>query len=677
MTWRDKLIKTAPWLFTLVLAIGLTRLFWATLWAGGGLVGGDIYSYFYPQKQFYGEALRAGEIPLWNNRTGHGYPTVGESQTGVFYPFHLLYAVLDLNTAYNSIQIGHYVLAFIWCWLLARRWGLATVPAWLAATVYTYGWLPPRMCVEWAALGAAWFPAALWCLETFLQTGRRRYLGCLSLVLAVQMLAGHFHLAFITQLTVAGYVVSRLWWWTADVQPAVLQQRSRVLLWCSGAVLCGFGLAALQLGPTWELKQLSQRAALGDEHDPGYGFIPWSYLGQLIAPWDYYAPGYHLAETSPGSSRTNTVEAHLYCGLLPLIIIGLGLLFRTSSADPRRGIWWLFAGCSLLYATGTLMPVARHLPGFGFFNGVGRYGIIFNLSIGLLSGEALQRLVHRGANTRKISIMLLILAATVGDTWWVSNLVQHSVVVAKPPLNALTSSPIRDELSRSPASVRLFCRGANLPNLLGVASTPVYLGIGPREYFDPQWALPQPLPYESNPTLQQVQWLQRAGVTHILSFTPLDLSAWPATLLVATPDPFLNRAWGRSPGDAFFLYELAGTRGRVAWETPSPSATATITDYRANSVTISTDSPTGGTLILTDLRWPGWTVQIDGLPVVPVNDDHRLGPYRAVVVPAGQHVVKWLYSPLSFWIGVGISLLTCVTLTAVACLVPLNLPRTD
>ncbi|MES2788776.1 MAG: hypothetical protein V4719_04075 [Planctomycetota bacterium] len=653
-------------LLVIVVAIGLTAIFWPTLWSGGGLVGGDIYSYFYPQKQFYAESLRAGEIPLWNNRTGNGYPTVGESQTGVFYPFHALYAVLDLNTAYNTIQLGHYVLAFVWCWLFARRWGLAFLPACLAAVVYTYGWLPTRMCVEWAALGAAWFPAALWCGESFLQTAHRRYLVILSLVLGLQMLAGHFHLAFITQITLVGYLGLRLFVVPEKVLPTILTQRFKAVVCCSIALLCGFGLAAIQLGPTWELKQLSQRAALGDEHDPGYGYIPWWYLGQLVAPWAYYVPGLSLGSTPVGASRTNTVEAHLYCGLIPLLLACVGIFWRSPQADRRNKIWWLLGVLSLVYATGTLMPVAKHLPGFGFFNGVGRYGIIFNLAIGLLAAEALQRFVGPRRTWKAIGIVFAVLVLTTSDVWMISRMVQHSVAVLRPPLRYLSKSPIREELARSPVPVRLFCRGANLPNLLGVSSTPVYLGIGPQAYFDPRWKMPEPLPYDTLPTSEQLDWLRRAGVTHILSFTPLDLAAWPATMVLATPDPFLNLAWARGFNEPFYLYELTGSRGRVAWANPVATAAAQITSYQANSVSIATDSPVAGTLILTDLRWPGWQVQVDGRPAVAVADDTAIGPYRAVEVPAGHHTVTWIFHPNSVWIGGMISAVTAMLLVVMA-----------
>lgn len=658
----------ASFLLVVLVATALTYLFFPALWHGGGLVGGDIYAYFYPQKQFYAESLRAGEIPLWHNRTGNGYPTVGESQTGVFYPFHVLYGVLSLNTAYNVVQLTHYVLAFVGCWLLARRWGLNSLPACLAATVYTYGWLPTRMCVEWAALTAAWLPFAVWLAETYLQTARRRYLGMLSLMLAIQMLAGHFHLAFITQLTLAAFVPLRLWIATAAVSPTIFDHRWRACGWCASAMLCGFGLAAIQLLPTWELKQLSQRAALGDEHDPGYGFIPWWYLGQMVAPWAYYVPGMSLGNTPAGASRTNTVEAHLYCGLLPLIMIAAGCCLRRSGRDSRNLIWWILGGSALVYATGVLMPVAKYLPGFGFFNGVGRYGIVVNLAVALLAAEALQRLTQPLRLRQSWCVAVAAFVLTTGDCWLISQMVQHSVIVARPPIKVLESSLIRKELAGYGQPVRLFCRGGNLPNLLGVSSTPVYLGIGPSAYFDPRVSMPQPLPYDTNPTQEQIDWLRRAGVTHVLSFTPLDLTAWPMQLVIATPDPFLNFAWGRSFHDSFYLYELEDAPGRVYWDSKASTGSPQVTSYRANSVTIATNSTTGGTLVLSDLDWPGWHVQIDGQFVAPIKSDPRFAPYRAVRVPAGQHTVLWTFRTMSVWNGGLISLISLCLLIGVACL---------
>src|SRR5262249_11483993 len=88
-------------------AVALTVLFWSPLWLGGGLIGGDIYPYSLPQKAWLADSLKAGVIPLWNPLTGHGYPVLGESQTGALYPLHLVvYALCDVGTGWNVVLIA-------------------------------------------------------------------------------------------------------------------------------------------------------------------------------------------------------------------------------------------------------------------------------------------------------------------------------------------------------------------------------------------------------------------------------------------------------------------------------------------------------------------------------------------------------------------------------------------
>src|SRR5689334_7298307 len=96
------------WLATCGLALGLTIVFWLPIWCGAGFVGGDVYSYFFPQKVIYSESLHAGELPLWNDRAGFGYPLLAESQTGIFYPPNLvLYRLLDPHSAFHVSFLLH------------------------------------------------------------------------------------------------------------------------------------------------------------------------------------------------------------------------------------------------------------------------------------------------------------------------------------------------------------------------------------------------------------------------------------------------------------------------------------------------------------------------------------------------------------------------------------------
>jgi Bacterial membrane protein YfhO len=633
-------------------AVALTFVFWAPLWNGGGLVGGDIYAYFLPQKAFYAEQLQAGSLPLWNNRIGWGYPQMAESQTGVFYPLHLpLYRFLDLNAAFNASIIAHYVLAFLFTWMYARQTGLSPIGGTLAAVVFVYGWFPPRVCLEWAILGGTWMPLALWCAERFVQTRFWRYAVTLALVLAVQMLAGHFLLAFVTQLVIVAYVPLRARFAARDVDQPIHVPRT-----CGAialAIVTGFLLAAVQLIPTWELKQHSQRLTVTAEHDPAYGSIPPAYLTQFLAPWYWYADEQHFSDVMfKNGPRTNRVEAHLYFGMLPLALAAWAVWKTRGQPDRRMLIWIVLGLAALVHSSGVLMPVLKYVPGFSFFEGPGRFGIVTTLACALWAGCGLELLIRPlPLQTRRLAVAV-ILAVTLGDLWLVSRVVTYAVPVRQPSISRLAQSPLRDQLQSIEGPVRLFSDAKNLPSLLGVSTLPVYLGLGPSQYFDPELMLPGNSKLWGLPEPAQIEWMRRAGVTHLLSFLPLDSRAWPVQRVWQAGDPFLNLSLARHPDEALFLVALSRTRGRIAWEDPETGAEPILVEYQPQRVVVETNADRGGRLILTDLAFPGWQITVDGQPA-PSTTTERV--FRCVDLTAGKHVIVWTYRPTSLYWGIIVS----------------------
>ena len=675
-----------PFLLALFVAIGLTVVFWWPLWQGGGFVGGDIYPYFLPQKACYADHLARGEFPLWNNLTGHGYPIVGESQTGAFYPFNLLlYPTLELNTAYNVNHLLHYVLAFMFTWLYARRIGLTYTASVLAATVYVYGWFPVRCSLEWAILGGTWLPLAVWCVESFLQQHRWRYLLGLTLTLAVQMLAGHFSLAFVTQLVVAAYAVVRLSLPRIGGITIAPGTRRRTAARLAAGFALAFPLAAIQLMPTWELKQLSQRATVSAEHDPGFGHIPPVYWSQLIASWWFwYSPEINLDHALDDMrglrilSRTNRVEAHLYFGSIPLLLACYAMIRRRRMSDDvkrLRWMWGLTGVVSLIYTSGWLVTLTRHLPGFSFFEGPGRYGAATTFSAALLAAMMYDTLSFR-RRWQCVAIAILIITLTVVEFRFVARRVAVAEMVNEPPIAFLNHSTVRRTLAavtstggRQPdPTVRLLAPGENLPTLLGVAATPQYLGIGPAAYYDPDLTIPQS-PERSDDdefrpmSEEQFAWMRRAGVTHLLSFTPIDEDRWPVELLLAAPDRFLNAAWGRRRFERLFCYRVLSSPGRVRFVGNAAGCSARLVSVSANHVTLDASTENGGRLVLADLAFPGWKVSVNGESAESLVVD---GMFRAVDIGPGASTVNWKYQPASVLWGALISLLTVVTIAAVA-----------
>jgi uncharacterized membrane protein len=209
------------------------------------------------------------------------------------------------------------------------------------------------------------------------------------------------------------------------------------------------------------LKTRSQRADVGRTHDPGYGHIPVWYLVQVVTPWMWYAPDVNADEaltsirTLTYPAATNKVEAHLYFGLVPLGMAVIGLWRRRRDGEPlpvQLRIWLWIGVAGVVYATGWLLPVTRHLPGFSFFIGPGRYGILTTLAVGLLAGDVLDRWVAKPQATfDHVFVIAVVLGLTIVDLW--------NAVPLEPPQRrssqlACRPVPTADNIGRKAKSAR-------------------------------------------------------------------------------------------------------------------------------------------------------------------------------------------------------------------------------
>lgn len=106
------------------------------------------------------------------------------------------------------------------------------------------------------------------------------------------------------------------------------------------------------------------------------------------------------------------------------------------------------------------------------------------------------------------------------------------------------------------------------------------------------------------------------------------------------PDPGLVQAWLQGNPDS------------------SPGS-AEITDYQSTEVEVRTSSSRNALLFLADSYYPGWKVLVDGRPAQLYRADYI---FRAVLVPQGEHRVRFLFRPESFAVGTDISIFTLVGL---------------
>jgi len=630
-------------------------------------VGGDLYPYFFPQKTFLAKSLEQGEIPKWNPLVGFGYPVIAESQTAALYPPNLLaYSFLDVNTAYNTVQMAHYIFAFFSTWGLLRQLGIRQSGALIGATALVYGWFPPKICLEWAIIGGAWFSVILWSATHYLQSGRLRSWMFIAIFLAMDLLAGHFHLAFITLLALLP-----LPWMTGTVDARPWAGWKRTMkMWI--AVCIGFTMASVQLLPTLELKQLSQRQEENEAFSPTYGHLPPLAFSQLISPQSWHGPEIdtdaklQASRTLAVPDATNKVEAHLYVGLSGVVLVLLGLLvpsLRQQYKNRPLIRWWLFAIAGALLATGWPTYYLSNLPGIGFFRGPGRYSLLTALAFAVLAATAWDALWQRWkVNSITIStITAIVLTITVGDLWAVSReyafgppefygrQVFYSVILDEPVVEFANESQFADAIDGTNPRTRIYAPGANITTILGCSTLPVYLGLGPAIYETDRLRADFTLTDPAQVKLQRKQ-LNDNGVTHLLMEHQLDAELWNLETLGPIRDPFLNRVLARR--EPFYVYQIKDAVSPISLNDPDAG---TILDViqTANEITVEVNANSATKLIVRHLNYPGWNTILDGKQVATNNTDDL---FRTVSIPPGTHTVEWKYQPTSFKYGSWFSL---------------------
>lgn len=95
---------------------------------------------------------------------------------------------------------------------------------------------------------------------------------------------------------------------------------------------------------------------------------------------------------------------------------------------------------------------------------------------------------------------------------------------------------------------------------------------------------------------------------------------------------------------------------------PPTGSTAAITNQHPQLVEIEASLTGDGYLILLDTFYPGWVASVDG-QASPIYRANYIG--RAVFLPAGEHIVRFEYRPLSFRLGVWVALGMLMTMGAV------------
>lgn len=409
------------------------------LFRGEALFWGTPFLQFIPWRYWAWNTLLAGQNPLWNPWVGMGAPLAANYQSALFYPPNWLlipFAAAGegwFAWSQTLLVIAHWILAGLGMVWLMRDLGLDDLAQTVSGLAFGLsGYLVARAGFFSINAAAAWLPWVLWAgtraSGTFGEAhGWIKRTLPLALCVGMLLLAGHAQTAWYTMLLLVAWV--GFW---GGVRGGGIRGVVQGWLALVPGVLLGVMLAAVQLIPTFEYLQQSQRAdAVSMDFALTYSFYPWQILG-LIMPGIFGSP-----VSGDFWGYGNYWEGAIYIGMLPVLLAVLAVARRKKQDDPLQKLilaTLVLLLVTLIWALGKFTPIFpflfEHVPTFDMFQAPGRVMIWLEFGLALLAGmgiHGLQRPVGKSLTRvrRGVAVCAAIILAG-GAVWFLMPMIKTS-----------------------------------------------------------------------------------------------------------------------------------------------------------------------------------------------------------------------------------------------------------
>jgi Bacterial membrane protein YfhO len=647
----------------------------------------DISHINVPQRLLYDTSLQRGEMPLWTHDIGTGFPIFAETQIGSYFLMNLvLYGALPFWVAFNLGYVLTFFVGAFGMYLLTRKVTGDDLIAFGAGLMFSFsGFFMGHINHINMLQAASLLPWIVYAYLRAIDEGRLRWAwwAGLVLILSQQILAGHIQTVCISACLLGAY--------------AFRDGMRKWALICSAYVTAAL-LSAVQILPSYELHSQSVRSeAFTVAQATFFSLHPRSLL-TIINPniLGKIQDGTYMFLQNLGAHGNIYWETNLYMGVLA--IIGLILSLRYLADTNIRKLWVIAIG-SMLLMLGRYSPLYLVYSVFPFnlFSVPARFGLIYIWSVVLLTALTLGKMSSR--------IKYIAVVVTMLDIM----LVWHGYGVLVPVSRYM----------KPPATAEYITRDRSIPqyekSVLSLESglwAKEFIdhgwskGAGFIEYFNELtpnsniiWGIPQHKEYvgrlwtqrkfvydqhlqaildQSDDSIKRElaeKLLNLASIDYIISATPLKKTPQLQPVLKHKPYNLYHNTTAlqrfRMSAETRMVSSVEDIMEELLSERYTPSLTFVEHDLLRKSeqtkdLTYSIDvlidaprelelqvtSSRKALLIISDLYYPGWSASIDGKAVryYPANMIQR-----AIVVPAGKHIVRMQYTPQVYIIGLWIS----------------------
>jgi hypothetical protein len=656
----------------------------------------DITISHYPNLLYIQQSIQAGQgIPLWSNAILSGYPFVADPLSGLHYPPGWLALLFPLPLGINLTVALHLVFGALGMYLFLKFEGVR--PQTAALMGLAFGLLPKlighyaggHLSLLYAITWTPWLLLAAyrWKEDTRLFAFWRAPGVVLGLIALADprwvVYGGALWIVYSIKIVFQGH-------------PS-LKQAAGFTFHFLVQVLLALLISAALLLPLMQFTALSTRASMTPA-DMLELSLPWSGLLNLFFP------------TSGGN-----VEWLAYSGAVVLALVLTGLPSRILLRSARFWLW-LALGATLL-ALGSGIPGMEFiagLPGVSLLRIPARWLFVALICLVIAAGFILDALLKLGPGNRKVNLLALIgldaalLIFTIGGSFLAGKMVTELLLATIGLLLVTVAIVVFTHFKWSASAFNLALLAILVFNLFTVGwnfmegKTPDQVlsqGGGMAAFltkydayfrvFSPSYSLPQQTASAYQIQLADgVDPLQLASYRTYMEYaTGVPSSGYSVTLpdfatgepasdnIAYSPDVdllgLLNVCYIAAeydlPSDGLTLikqigstriYENSCCQAR-AWVEKGQDQRlgVSILSYTSNRIIIEANGP--GTLVLSEILYPGWQVLVDG-------ETAAIQPYqgllRSVKIGEGSHKLQFDFIPvLAYW-GAGITGSTFVIL---------------
>lgn len=683
-------------------------------------IASDLLDFNFANRYFVAENLKAGKIPFWDPYIGNGFPLVASAQPGVFYPLNLLlFKALPVVLAFNWSIILSVLLVALGTYFLARHFKLSVSASLLAAISFTFSGFMIGHLRHVPMLNSFWpFPWLILLTDKIAQgKGNFLTLAGLSLLVAFSVFGGHLSTTAFLLLALAVWFFLRVGA-SPEGEPSAQKTHSsyRPFILFAGALVLGILLASIQLLPTLEMIQSSNRASI-------HSLAGMAGLG--VKNFITFISPYILGDPSRGDSPfTTTVsnfwETAAYIGIIPLILALVGLFLRPKSPLVKSLIWFLIFGLLMTLGSKTpFMPwIFQSVPGLKFMRLPIRFLFVVDFSLVFLAAMTFDWLKNKLKPKIQLLLSGLVIFLVILDLGYFF----YPFIAAIDSQKVLASPKSVEFLKEDRELFRIFPWGTDESFVLAFEKARGWQGnlspyLANREVlpaeFNQIFHLQEPgliyLAYSPGGqfSLQRTELVMRSlirqglfndyspkllglmNVKYLLAIAPfpqdtelpadfvsvkeIEVGSGLPNLRIYQNKKFLPRAFLVADFQVepdpqallnLLLSEKFSPLEKVLLEkTPKLVSTGPlprksfvkITSYENQKVTLKADLGKPAFLVLTDSYYPGWQAKVDGTPTEIFQADYL---FRAIELPAGNHQIEFEFKPTYQKLGLIISLIT-------------------